>query len=220
MRSLFTGLVLLTGLGIALSVPGNAAEKTDADTINKLIAKMSSNRFAEREKAQKALEEIGLPALDALRKVAQESKDMEGRRRAQELVSKLEKKALGAKILAPKRLRLTYKNTPLSEAIADFKKKSGYDIVLHDPDNKLKERTITLDTGDTTFWEAYDQFCAKAGLVEASPQDLLQPIPGGPGGGGIGVPGNQLPPLQIQPAKPIQKRPPEKAPAQKGVRGP
>jgi hypothetical protein len=214
MRHLCTWLALLAGFGIALSVPGNAAEKADADTINKLIAKMSSNRFAEREKAQKALEEIGLPALDALKKAAEESKDMEGRRRAQELVAKLEKKALATKILAPKRLRLTYKNTPLSEAIADFKKKSGYDIVLHDPDNKLKDRKVTLDTGDTTFWEAYDQFCAKAGLVEASPQDLLQPIPNiNPGG--LVPPGKPLPPLNIQPAKPIQNAPP-----QKGVRAP
>ncbi|MBI1915925.1 MAG: hypothetical protein HYS12_14500 [Planctomycetes bacterium] len=221
MRLLCTWLALLAGLGIALSVPGKAAEKTDADTINKLITKLSSNRFAEREKAQKALEEIGLPALDALRKAAEESKDMEAQRRAKELVAKLEKKALAAKILAPKRLRLTYKNTPLSEAIADFKKQSGYDIVLHDPDKKLKDRTITLDTGDTTFWEAYDQFCAKAGLVEASAADLIQQRLNGPGGGGgIGVPGQQLPPLQFQRIKPIQKLPLEKPPPQKDVRGP
>src|SRR5262249_766496 len=154
MRHLCTWLAVLAGFGIALSVPVPAAEKSDPDTINKLIAKLSSNRFAEREKAQKTLEEIGLPALDALKKAAEENKGREGRRRAQELVAKLEKKVLAAKILAPKRLRLTYKNTPLSEAIADFKKQSGYEIVLHDPDNKLKDRKITLDTGETTFWEA------------------------------------------------------------------
>src|SRR2546425_1027581 len=112
MRHLFTWLALLVGFGAVLSLPGNAAEKADADTINKWIAKLSSNRFADRVKAQKALEEIGLPALDALKKAAEENKDMEGRRRAQELVAKLEKKALGAKILAPKRLHLTYKDTP------------------------------------------------------------------------------------------------------------
>src|SRR5262249_8243391 len=134
MRHLCIYLALLVGFGAVLSVPGNAAEKADADTINKWIAKLSSNRFADREKAQKALEEIGLPALDALKKAVEESKDMEGRRRAQELVAKLEKKAQGAKILAPKRLRLTYKDTPLSEAIADFKKRSGYEITLHDPE--------------------------------------------------------------------------------------
>src|SRR5207248_4508727 len=135
--------------------------------------------------------------------------------RAQELVSKLEKKALAAKILAPKRLRLTYKNTPLSEAIADFRKKSGYDIVLHDPDNKLKDRKITLDTGDTTFWEAYDQFCAKAGLVEASPQDVIQPPPGGGPGGGGGIGGRgTTPPIQIQSIKPSRSLARAQAPAQ------
>src|SRR5262249_10518896 len=152
------------------------------------------------------------------KKAAEENKDMEGRRRAQELVAKLEKKVLAAKILAPKRLRLSYKNTPLSEAIADFKKQSGYEIVLHDPDNKLKDRKITLDTAHTHVWEAYDQFCAKEGLVEASVEDLIKQRLNGPGGGGNGVPGNQ--PLQLQPAKPIQKLPPDKAPAQKGARAP
>ena len=31
-------------------------------------------------------------------------------------------------------------------------------IQLHDPDKKLKDRTVTLDTGEVTFWEAFDQF--------------------------------------------------------------
>src|SRR5262249_39663040 len=30
----------------------------------------------------------------------------------------------------------------------------------------LAQRTITLDTGDTTFWDAFAQFCARAGLAE------------------------------------------------------
>ncbi|HKB37559.1 MAG TPA: HEAT repeat domain-containing protein [Gemmataceae bacterium] len=235
MRHLCTWLALLVGLGFVLSVPSNAAEKADPETINKLIEKLSSNRFAEREKAQKALAEIGMPALEALKKAAEDTKDMEGKRRAKELLAKLEKQVQAAKILAPKRLRLNYKDTPLSEAIADLKKKSGYEITLHDPQGKLKDRKITLDTGETTFWEAFDKFCAKAGLVEGTVQDLLQPPPGGgpggvpfpgggPGGGVLpGGPGGApvpLPPVQTPPDRPIRKRPAEKPPVEKDVRGP
>src|SRR5260370_36046898 len=141
MRHFCSWLALLVGFGMAMStVPSRAADKADTETINKWVGKLSSSRFAEREKAQKALEEIGLPALDALRKAAAESKDMETRRRAADLVAKLEKEAQAAKVLAPRRLRLTYKDTPLKEAVADFNKKSGYNITLVDPQNKLKDR--------------------------------------------------------------------------------
>ena len=49
-------------------MPGRAADKADPETIEKLVKQLSSGRFAEREKAQKKLEEIGLPALPALKK--------------------------------------------------------------------------------------------------------------------------------------------------------
>jgi hypothetical protein len=224
MRYLCICLGLLAGLAVMLSVPTRAAEKTDPETISKLIGKLSSNRFVDREKAQKALDAIGLPALEALRKAAEESKDMETRRRAAELVSKLEKQEVTAKVLTPTRLRLSFHKTPLKEAIGQFRQKSGYDIILHDPENKLKDRKVTLDTGETTFWEAFDQFCVKAGLVEASAQDLGQPVPAPPGAFPGGTPPIILPApgvrpiriqriqIQVQPGKPIRV-PAQKKPA-------
>ena len=58
--------------------------------------------------------------------------------------------------------------------MADFQKKSGYRIYLHDLDGKLKERKVTLDTGETTFWHATALFCGKVDLSEASMEDLMQ----------------------------------------------
>ena len=114
----------------------------------------------------------------------------------------MEKQVLAAKVLAPKRLRLTFKETPVREAVAGFAKKSGYAISLHDPKNTLKDRKITLDTGETTFWQAFDQFCAKASLSEATQQDLVRVAPLLPPGG-IQPPRRILPaprpPLRIQP---------------------
>ena len=216
MRHLCTWLALLVGFGVVLNaVPSRAADKADADTIKKWIGKLSSGRFAEREKAQKELEKIGLPAFDALRKAADKG-DPEARRRAGELVAKMEKQVLAAKVLAPRRLHLTYKDTPVKEAVADFAKKSGYNISLHDPKKTLRDRKLTLDTGETTFWQAFDQFCAKANLTEATQQDLGQPMPFPPRGvplpGGIlpvVPPGKPvpLPPLRIQPGLPGKTAP-------------
>ena len=157
---------------------------------------MGSGTFAEREKATKQLDAIGVPALEALRKAAK-SDDAEVKQRAEELVKKFEKQAESAKMLAAKRIHLVYKDTPVSEAVADFQKKSGYTLHLHDPQGKLKDRKITLDTGETTFWHAFDLFCAKAELAEATMQDIMMPARpvGVPGGvpAPIGKPGALLP---------------------------
>ncbi|HWY85086.1 MAG TPA: hypothetical protein VNX28_00085, partial [Gemmataceae bacterium] len=165
--------------------------------IAQLITQLGSDSFADREKATKELEKIGTPALDALRKATQ-GDDPERKRRAAQLVSKIEARVLEAAMLAARRVHLVYKDTPLAEAVADFKKQCGYDLTLSDPEGKVKERTITLDTGAVTFWQAFDQFCRKAGLVEAAlpaarPAGLapgqaltaLRPAGASAGGGGI-----------------------------------
>ncbi len=88
---------------------------------------------------------------------------------------------------------------PLAEAVADFQKKSGYNIHLHDPEGKLKERKIALDTGATTFWHALELFCAKAELTEASMQDLFE-VPRPP----AMVPGGAPAPRALPRAVPIR----------------
>jgi RNA polymerase sigma factor (sigma-70 family) len=189
-----TGAGVLT-YGVAADGPSGvpAATKDDAK-IAALIEQLGSDQFAQREKATKELEKLGLAALDALRKAAT-SDDLERRKRATELLKKIEAQAAQAEVLRPKRLRLVYKQTPVAKAVADFKKKSGYDLTLSDPQGKLKGRSVTLDTGEVTFWQALGQFCEKANLVEeTTPPRAQGPFPGGmrgmrgmgPGRGGPG----------------------------------
>jgi hypothetical protein len=206
--------LIVAGLALVISLPSPAGEAPSKEKIDKLIEQMGSGTFREREKATKELAAIGLPALEALRK-ATKSDDAEVRKRAGDLLPKLEIQAESKRVLAPKTLRLVYKDTPLSEAVADFQKQSGYSIRLHDPDDKLKDRKITLDTGKTTFWHALELFCAKAELTEASMQDLIQapqlPI-AVPGGGAPGAPAAPVPPPAVKPAPPA-KKPAPAAPA-------
>ncbi len=163
--------LLALGLGlVALAATAAPAvekgEKPDAKRIAKLIAQLGSDDFDEREKASADLEAVGDPAYAALREAAK-STDEEVHKRAEILIGKIEKRRESAEALKPKHVHLVYKDTPLADAVADFKKQTGYDITLNDPENKLKDRKITLDTGDVTFWQAMDQFCDKAGLQEA-----------------------------------------------------
>jgi hypothetical protein len=184
------------GLALLLSLPSPAEEAAQKEKIDKFIQQLGSGSFAEREKATKELTAIGLPALEALRQAAK-SDDAEIRKRAEDILPRIERQAENMRILAPKRVHLNYNDTPLAEAVADFQKKSGYVIHLHDPEGRLKERKITLDTGETTFWHALGMFCDKAELTEGTLQDLIQPAQPP-----VGIPGvapfpapKQLPPL-------------------------
>jgi hypothetical protein len=190
-------LLLGVGFGLLATVPATAAEKADAEQIAQLIEHLGSKSFTQREKAMQALDELGAPALEALRKAAKSS-DAEISHRAADLVKRIEQRGQSKEILAPSHIRLVYKDTPVPEAVADFARKSHYQIVLQGDQSKLAERKITLDTGETTFWKAFDQFCEKAGLVEATFQ-------GGP-----------VPPIRrstpLQPAVPVPLPAPGAAP--------
>jgi RNA polymerase sigma factor (sigma-70 family) len=195
-----TGTGVLTYRTPAAEQPGSAPEAStssapaskgltpsDAAKIAKLIDQLGSDSFDDRDKATKELGEIGAPALDALRKAAQGT-DAERKKRAEDLIEKIEARDEEARVLAPRRVQLVYKDTPLAEAVADFKKQCGYDLTLSDPKAKLKDRTISLNTGEITFWQALDQFCRKADLVDTAPAPAATASGGdGPPPGGAGT---------------------------------
>ena len=196
-------VVLGVGLGLAVALPSPAAEnKTDGGHIAKLIDQLGSPKFAEREDAMKELEKIGVPALPALRK-ATKSNDAETRRRAEELVGKLSKLEETAKVLTPTTVRLVYKDTPVADAVADIAKKTGFQITLVGDTAKLADRKVTLDTGETTFWQALDQFCEKAGLVETGVAGRSIPVDERP----RPLPAGRRAPAQPAPAKPAANAP-------------
>ena len=62
------------------------AAEPDAGKIDRLIRQLGSEKFSEREAATEALQEIGGPALPALRKAFRTSDDPEMRLRADRLV--------------------------------------------------------------------------------------------------------------------------------------
>ncbi|HTU16479.1 MAG TPA: HEAT repeat domain-containing protein [Gemmataceae bacterium] len=209
--------LIVAGLAMVISLPSPAGEAPSKEQIDKLIEQMGSGTFSEREKATRELTAIGVPALEALRKAAK-SDDPEIRRRAGDLLVKIERQAESARILTAKSVHLVYQETPLSEAIAEFQKQSGYTIRLHDPDEKLKDRRITLDTGETAFWHALELFCAKAELTETSMEELMQVPPPQP----IGAPGGIAPAAPAAPVPPpaVKPLPPAKEPAKLAPQAP
>jgi hypothetical protein len=161
----FLGLLVV----LALALPGQAQteKKPATEEISRLIDNLGSPRYLDREKARFQLEQIGEPALPQLREAAQ-SENLEVRMAAAKLVSALDQKLLTGKLLAPKMVRLNAKNTSVWDAIQDLSKQSGYAIQVQGDQKALQDRKITLDTGETTFWKAFDQLCREGGLQEVA----------------------------------------------------
>jgi hypothetical protein len=142
--------------------------------IDELIKQLGADGFDEREQAQKELEKIGPVALESLRKAAK-SPEAEVARRATDLVARLEELLKSGKPLAPKKVNLKLKDVSVVDAVAELSKQSGYPIQVGGDKAKLAGRKVTLETGETSFWEAFDQLCHKAGLVEAARDPNLPP---------------------------------------------
>ena len=97
-----TQFLLLVGVPAFLtwaSPPLRAEERSDAPPVGRLVAGLGSTEFTEREEATRLLDRIGLAALPALRSAAG-SPDLEVRRRAVELVTRIERREDFARKLA------------------------------------------------------------------------------------------------------------------------
>ncbi|HTF57343.1 MAG TPA: PDZ domain-containing protein [Planctomycetota bacterium] len=84
-----TILTMVLGTGVAVF----AMQPQDEAKIKEAIRGLGSENFEEREKAATELRKAGAPALEALKKAADESDDPEVRARAKRLVQEIEKPA-------------------------------------------------------------------------------------------------------------------------------
>ncbi|HEY1861374.1 MAG TPA: hypothetical protein VGG61_13525, partial [Gemmataceae bacterium] len=164
----FVAALAVVALGLSLTCADEAKPapaKPDPAALAKLVAQLGGERFEDREAACEALDAFGPLALDALRK-ALISSDPEIHRRVLDLVERIEKRVESAELTQPKLVRLVYNDMPIAQAVQDIARKTGFMIQLDGDQTKVANRKITLDTGDVSFWQAVDQFCEKAGLVE------------------------------------------------------
>jgi hypothetical protein len=168
-------IVLLGGTLVCGAEP---APTPDAEKIEKLIAQLGSAVFMERAAASRALEAMGAPALEALRQAASGT-EPEARRRAEELVARIERRIQTQQLLKPTTVHLVCRDASVQDAIRQLATKSGYDITLSGDPAKYNGRKVSLDTGEVTFWQALDRLCANAGLCEAESIDLRGRRPAG-----------------------------------------
>src|SRR5437660_9665351 len=125
MRNSVLILAIVLGLEANSGIRAAAPSHLDAGQIAELIARLGSTKFKEREEATHALEAIGGPAMEALQRAARNN-DPEIGRRAQGLAHTIQRQIDTGRFLAPLRLHLVYKETPVVQAVRDLAEKTGF----------------------------------------------------------------------------------------------
>jgi hypothetical protein len=171
MRRLFAALGTC---GLVIGVAAAADPPAPAPSVSELISRLGSGDFREREAATAALHKAGPGAIPALREAAR-SDDPEVRGRAAGVLFRLQRTAESEALLAPKKLKLEYRNAPLGVAVNDLAARTGLNLTL-DPSRIADPlRTVTCATGALPVWEAVERFCAAAGLEELHRPELEVP---------------------------------------------
>src|SRR2546421_504768 len=111
-------LSLLAALGLALLAP---AQASDPRPLVDLVERLGSDVYSEREAAAERLEQYGEVAREALRRAAQ-GDDPEIRRRAEELLDRLQRRAEAERVLQPRKVHLVFQDAALPDALAEFNK--------------------------------------------------------------------------------------------------
>jgi hypothetical protein len=142
-----------------------AAEPAGKQEVTRLIAELGNKQYRARQAAAQALERLGESALVLLQQ-AKQANDPEIRHRAEQLVEQIKREADTARMLEPKRVQLMARDRPVADVVADLAAKTGFSLKLAAADSDLADRKISVDTGETTFWQALDQLTEKAGLVD------------------------------------------------------
>jgi hypothetical protein len=157
--AVFALVWLLAGGSLFAQTPVAADEGID-----RLIAQLSSAKYAERAAAMQALEDKGEAALPALLKVANQG-DLEQQRRVALLIERIENRLAVAPWLTAKKAPLVYKDVLVLDALPDFFARKGFWISTVGW-TAIQNDRITVDAGEVTFWEAYTRLCESAGLID------------------------------------------------------
>jgi hypothetical protein len=137
-----------------------ASAASAQETPAQLVAKLGSRNYPERERAAKALEQIGKPAMAALREAAG-SAELETKRRAIFVLERIEDRVIADELTTPTKLRLNFRDLPIDQALKTAETQMNLRLV----GINRKER-ISLDTGAVPYWQAWQRLCAAAQLEE------------------------------------------------------
>ena len=174
---------IVVSLFLIASAPAYAQE-----TPAEWAAKLGNGNYAEREKAARALEQLGKPALQALLKVMTTS-DLETKRRAIIVMERIEDRLMQDELAAATPVHLRFQDISVDDALHEIERQIGLGSIGHLSDgNALAASLLTpyglhlgilchlsaghrritkIDTKKLPYWQAWRQFCVAADLTES-----------------------------------------------------
>lgn len=163
---------IVTAFCLAADQPNQ--KPADQPRANELVRRLSDRKFAVREAAAKAIEELGPAALPALRK-AKDHPDPQVRAQVAKWIPKFETRAL----VDPRLVTLHLKDRPAREALLGAAKQAGYKLSIANDAADRASQSHDFDFAKVPFWVALDAICSQNGLVttlssnDESPPSLL-----------------------------------------------
>ena len=126
-----------------------------------LVEQLGAARYADREAAARALEQLGREALPAL-EAARNSRDMEIRTRTASLLQTIQ----GSLLTQATQVWLNFRDESLADVVRTMSERSGMKISLF-PENlpRWKTERVSIQVSQPLpFWKAIDRLCAEASL--------------------------------------------------------
>jgi len=197
--SLIVPVPLVVAQEVTTPSSKEVAEATTASeaAIERLIAQLGSDTYAQREEAARELDRLGDLALEALRRAARTSRDPE----VQTLAAALRDRIETAQMVRPTLLTLDFEEAPLPEVVAALSRRCESRLNLLNPaGQEWAGRRITLKRDKPVpFWEALDALTETGGLTPQITQGFGMGTPGTgillTPSGRVG-PGSSKPPFQ------------------------
>lgn len=144
-----------TALALVFAAPaGRAAAQEPPVAV--LVERLGSDDYEVRERAGQDILQRGDKVLPELRKALDASDNPEVSRRLTVLIRKLDHDRL----VSPRRVTLSVKNTSVKEVVDLIAKQTGYKIEF----SGSREIGLTFDFKDVPFWEAIDKVALAAGV--------------------------------------------------------
>jgi hypothetical protein len=140
-----------------------------AESIDRLIQQLADASFTERQRALEEIDRQGEAAVPALRRAVALDPDAEVRWRAEEALQRIERRLDADRLLRSRLVRLELRDVSIPDAVAAFARQTGMRIQLQESDRtRLARKKITLLSDEIPCWEALEQLCYQAGLIERS----------------------------------------------------
>lgn len=164
-------------LGVALAglLWAGSAVGGDADPVTALIQQLADDSYTIREQASQRLLGYGSDARTALAQAATGHVEPEARRRAGEILARIDRLAETRRLTTAPHLTLDYERVPLVQAVADLRARTGLRFTLDEAAIADPIRPVTVHTEALPVWAAIEAFYEAAGVRELMQETL--PLP-------------------------------------------